>query len=255
MSEVNAELKERNIDLIQMNKELESFAYVSSHDLQEPLRKIQTFASRILENEFEVISEKGKVYFQKIQSSANRMQHLIEDLLTYSRISRKGGIVEKSDCNVVVQQVKDDLAEIIEARNAIIDAGNLCEIAIDPFLCRQVMNNLIGNAIKFSKPGMRPHIVIRSEVADGIIFNNKLLSSGKEYCHLSVSDSGIGFEPEFNERIFQLFQRLHHKDEYPGTGIGLAIVKKIIEDHNGIITASSEAEKGTTFDIYIPTGK
>jgi signal transduction histidine kinase len=151
---------------------------------------------------------------------------------------------------------------LIEETNAIIETNELCTVNIIPFQFRQLMQNLLSNALKFSKSGVAPHIVIRSEILKGSALKEQRLLAGKfdltslsgekEYCHLIVSDNGIGFDPQFSERIFQLFQRLHGKDEYPGTGIGLAIVKKIVENHGGIITASSEINQGSTFNIYLP---
>jgi len=129
----------------------------------------------------------------------------------------------------------------------------LCPANIIAFQFRQLMHNLIGNALKYSKPKHPPHIIIKSRIVKGSKLNNKKLSPDKNYCHITVQDNGIGFEPQFSERIFEVFQKLHGKEEYEGTGIGLAIVKKIVENHNGIITTTSKLNKGATFDIYIPS--
>ena len=235
-----------------MNTELESFAYVSSHDLQEPLRKIQTFATRILEREQQNLSENGKDYFQRMQEAAKRMQVLIDDLLAYSRATTRERKFEKTDLNAIVMQVKNELKEDIEQKQAIIEAEELCEADIIPFQFRQLLHNLVGNALKFSKPGIPPHIVLRSEVVSGGQLGIVAPSSPEQFCHISVADNGIGFDPKYAERIFEVFQRLHGREEYKGTGIGLAIVKKIVENHNGTITATGQLNKGATFDIYLP---
>jgi two-component system CheB/CheR fusion protein len=252
LARANETLAEKNNELEGMNKDLESFAYVSSHDLQEPLRKIQTFTGRILETEFENLSENAKAYFGRMQESAKRMQTLIEDLLTYSHTSSMERKFEKTDLRIIIEDVKTELKEALLEKKATIKASDTCEADIIPFQFRQLMHNLISNALKFSKPGTPPQITIKSKLIKGRKSENEKLAPDKEYCHISVSDNGIGFEPEFKERIFDIFQRLHGKSEYAGTGIGLAIVKKIVENHNGVITATSELNKGARFDIYIP---
>ncbi len=253
LKRLNETFLEKNIALERTNKELESFAYVSSHDLQEPLRKIQTFASRILEKEEQNLSGKGKDYFSRMQEAAKRMQTLIEDLLAYSRTSTIDRKFVRTDLNLIVEEVKNGLKETIQEKNATIEATELCEVNIIPFQFRQMIQNLISNALKFSKPGVAPHIVITSRIKKGSQLGNDKLIPEKEYCHITVSDNGIGFEPEFKDRIFEIFQRLHDRSEYEGTGIGLAIVKKIVENHNGMIVASGKLNKGAKFDIYFPT--
>jgi two-component system CheB/CheR fusion protein len=245
-------LKEKNTELERMNRDLQSFSYVASHDLQEPLRKIQTFSTRLLEKETENLSGTGKEYFHRMQDAALRMQGLIEDLLSFSRVSNIEKKFEITDINEIVEDVKKDFKEIMEDKNAVIVTKEMCAAKLIPFQFRQLMQNLIFNSIKFSKPGKAPHITITSRVVKGNKLNMKKLLPEKEYCHISVKDKGIGFEPEFKEKIFEVFQRLHGKDEYPGSGIGLAIVKKIVDNHNGMITAKSEINKGAAFDIYFP---
>ncbi len=248
------QLKNQNRELEKMNKELQSFAYVSSHDLQEPLRKIQTFATRILEKEYENLSEKGKEQFNRMHNAAKRMQTLIEDLLTYSRATRsENPIFENTDLSSIVNEVKEELKEDLQQKNAIIESTKMCKVNIIPFQFRQLLHNLIGNSLKFSNPEHPPRIKIGSEIDLGIKFGNENLPPYHKYCHITISDNGIGFEPQYNEKIFEVFQRLHEKDKYKGTGIGLSIVKKIVENHNGIITAKGELNKGATFNIYIPT--
>lgn len=253
--EFETKLKNQNLELVNMNKELESFAYISSHDLQEPLRKIQTFTTRLSADEQQGLSEKGKQYIIRIQDAALRMQTLIADLLAYSRTTSTEKIFEKTDLNKIIEEVKEDLKEDIASKHANIEATGFCEANIIQFQFRQLMHNLIGNALKFSNPDIPPHIKIKIEIEKGNDVRTQnfvSLSPQKEYCHISVSDNGIGFEPHYKERIFEMFQRLNDKTKYAGTGIGLAIVKKIVDNHEGIITASSEVNKGATFDIYIP---
>ena len=245
-------LKNQNEQLEKMNKELESFAYVSSHDLQEPLRKIQTFASRITEKEENNLSEYGKDMFNRMQDAAQRMQTLIQDLLAYSRTNTTERNFEITDLNEIIAEVKEDLKEELQEKHAIIEANQLCDAKIIPFQFRQLLHNLIGNSLKFSNPNHPPLIQIKSEIANGMKLKNEKLSPKNKYCHITVSDNGIGFEEQYNEKIFEVFQRLHSKKEYNGTGIGLSIVKKIVENHHGIVTAKGELNKGATFEIYIP---
>lgn len=246
------ELAKKNIDLENMNKELQSFAYISSHDLQEPLRKIQTFASRIKEKEENNLSEQGKNYFNRMQEAANRMQTLIQDLLAYSRTNIEERKFEKTHLGKIIDEVKEDLSEELKEKFATIEATELCDANIIPFQFRQLLHNLIGNALKFSNPAQPPHIKINSKIVNGLKLEIDNFLPFKNYCHISVTDNGIGFEPQFSNKIFEIFQRLHAMTDYKGTGIGLAIVKKIVDNHNGFVTATGETNKGATIDIYIP---
>jgi PAS domain S-box-containing protein len=245
----------KNDELEKMNKELESFAYVSSHDLQEPLRKIQTFSNRILEKENENLSESGKEYLKRMRLAGERMQQLIQDLLAYSRTKTTDRKFESIDLEKVLVDIKDDLKDEIKLKNVIIETDETCRIKVKiiPFQFRQLVYNLISNSIKFSKIDVQPVIKFVCEVAEGSKLNNKNLTQNQKYYHVKISDNGIGFKPDYKEKIFEIFQRLHGREEYTGTGIGLAIVKKIIENHTGFITADGEVDKGATFDIYIPT--
>lgn len=244
------QLKEKNEQLERMNKELQSFAYISSHDLQEPLRKIQTFTSRILEKE--QLSESGKDYFGRMQDAAARMQQLIEDLLSYSRAGADERKFEIVDLSAMLEEVKADYRELIEEKNALIESPELCDVKVIPFQFRQLLYNLIGNSLKFSNPEVKPHIVITSKIIRTNAETDLPLQPDSEYCHLSFSDNGIGFNEEYNEKIFEVFQRLHGREEYSGTGIGLSIVKKIVENHNGFIAAHGIQGVGATFDVYLP---
>ena len=248
----NKKLEENNVSLQILNKELQAFSYVASHDLQEPLRKIQTLANRIIETEG-TLSTKGKDYFERMQKAAERMQALIQDLLAFSNIqSTDGKPFTTCNLNVVVEDAKIELSELIKETKATINVSKLCDVQIIPFQLRQVFVNLISNAIKFTKQNVAPIITIKSKIVKYDIKKPKVMGINKDYCHITVADNGIGFEPNYNEKIFEVFQRLHNRDEYPGTGIGLAIVKKIIENHNGVITAKAVQGKGATFEIYLP---
>lgn len=250
VQERTKDLQQANQELARMNEELASFAYVSSHDLQEPLRKIQTFANRIAEKE--ELSDSGKDYFRRMQDAAQRMHLLIEDLLAYSRTSTTEKVFETTDLNTLVQDVKHDLEQVIREKQAVIECGELPVARIIPFQFRQLFTNILSNALKFSKQDVPCRILISSETVKGSETSNSDLEPERLYYHLSVQDNGIGFSPEYSTRIFEVFQRLHGKHEYKGTGIGLAICKKITENHQGYISAVGEPEKGATFHIYIP---
>ncbi len=248
----NKLLIEKNDELTKMNKELQSFMYISSHDLQEPLRKIQVFSDQIIEKEYQNLSVKGRDQFLRMQKTAARMQQLIKDLLAFSSIATADLKFEKTDLNKILDEIKKDLKEELKDKQATIDAAHLCHTNIIPFQFRQLIYNIIGNSLKFSNPELSPLITINNKIAIGEKLNNKDLNGQQRYCHISVSDNGIGFENKHCNRIFEVFQRLHDREKYSGTGIGLAIVKKIVENHNGIITAKGEPDKGATFDIFIP---
>ncbi|KUJ61397.1 hypothetical protein AR687_13245 [Flavobacteriaceae bacterium CRH] len=253
VTERTKELEQNNIDLEKMNKELQSFAYISSHDLQEPLRKIQTFATQIIEREAQNLSEIGKDKFQRMQNAAQRMQTLINDLLSYSRTSTAERVFERINLSEIIDDVKEDLKEEIEQKHAAVVSDQTCEVNIIPFQFRQLIYNLVSNSLKFTKPDILPVIKIKSIIVKGEDIDNKIVSPEKNYCHISISDNGIGFDQQYSAKIFEVFQRLHGREQYNGTGIGLAIVKKIVENHNGIITATGEKDQGATFDIYLPT--
>ena len=227
----NVALEERNRELEQSIKELESFNRVASHDLQEPLRKIQTFISRISENDRANLSDKGQEYVSKIESSASKMRILIDDLLLFSRTNKAEKIFEKSDLNKLLENANLELAQDIEEKNAVIRSAELPVLNVIAFQIQQLFVNLIGNALKYSKPGVSPVINIDCEKLSAKNLPVFILDKRKEYYKISVSDNGIGFEQEYAEKIFILFNRLHQKSEYAGTGIGLSICKKIAENH------------------------
>lgn len=235
------------------NSELDAFTYISSHDLQEPLRKIETFTNIILENDYPSLSSDGKVKFERILYSTNRMRELINDLLAFSRTNVVDRKYEITDLNTIIENVKEALRENIEGKNAVIVTDFNGTVKIIPFLFIQLMENLIGNALKFSRKDVPLQIEIKSQITTGADLQNEKLLPNEKYCHIRFQDNGIGFDPIYSEKIFGVFQRLHSRDLYDGTGMGLAIVKKIVENHNGIITANSTHMQGATFNIYIPS--
>lgn len=255
LQEAYAALEDKNKELLNMNHELEAFTYISSHDMQEPLRKIQIFSGIILAKENQHLSENGKKYFLLMQQSAQRMQQLIHDLLAFSRISAAERKFENISLSLLVEEVKTELSEAISQKGATIEVAKICNVKVIRFQFRQLLHNLISNSLKFSNPKRPPHIKISSQNVKYDKIKVKALSPSKEYCHITISDNGIGFEEEFSTKIFEVFQKLHGKEEYSGTGIGLAIVKKVVDNHYGLITATSKLNKGTTFNIYIPASQ
>jgi signal transduction histidine kinase len=180
------------------------------------------------------------------------MQQLIEDLLAYSRTNITESKLEKKDLNIIIKEVKDDLKDLILEKRASFEISGICEMNIITFQFRQLMFNLISNALKFAKPDQPLQIFIKCSIENGKNLNEEKLIPEKAYYHISVEDTGIGFVAQYKTRIFEVFQKLHSKEEYAGTGIGLAIVKKIVENHGGIITATGTLNKGARFDLYIP---
>lgn len=247
------ELRKANEELEKINQELTSFAYISSHDLQEPLRKIQTFISRIVDIEHENLSNKGRDYFERIQNASKRMQQLIEDLLAYSRTNTDEKNLERIDLNELINEVKYELQEKIEEQGADIEVAPLPVMNVIKFQFHQLFTNLLSNAIKFSREGVKPKIVVAANKVKGHDIKAKgIYNKETDYYHISVNDNGIGFEQQYSHRIFELFQRLHGRTEYRGTGIGLAICKKIVENHGGVIMAEGNPGEGTTFHVYLP---
>jgi two-component system CheB/CheR fusion protein len=249
------QLELKNRELARANKDLESFNYVSSHDLQEPLRKIQSFCTLILKEERKKLSRTGKDYFERMQVTAKRMQLLIEDLLAYSRTKNTEKNFELTNLNDILDEVKEEYKEKIQLKNATITSTKLCTVPIIRFQFRQLFHNLISNSLKFTLEGRTPIITIKSRVASGADFKNVKLQAKTKYCHLTFTDNGIGFDPQYKDRIFEVFQRLHNARDYKGTGIGLAICKRIIENHNGVLVASGKPGKGARFDMYVPVSR
>ncbi|RKN78696.1 ATP-binding protein [Ulvibacterium marinum] len=252
--EHKAQLKlyNKNQDLKRSNEELESFNRVASHDLQEPLRKIQMFISRLSDSELENLSEKGRGYIEKVSSSANRMQTLIKYLLSYSRINKTKDDFVKTNLDDILDKVKEDLDARIKEANVHIAIDNMPTLKAVPFQMEQLFNNLISNSIKYRNPDVASKIVIDCKKVTSKQIGNDFITKAKKYNRISIMDNGIGFDQKNSEKIFELFQRLHQKHEYSGTGIGLAICKKIVENHNGHIVAESSPNEGASFCVYLP---
>ncbi|MCD0464910.1 response regulator [Flavobacterium sp. ENC] len=249
IAERTKELVLKNEELELKNHELQQFSWVVSHDLNEPIRKIQIFI-KIIKELYLVDDEKAIDYVDRTVKSAERMQTLITDLLAYSRLSSKVE-PEKTDLNVVLQEVLSDFDYLIERKNAVIKTSELPVIDSIPSQLRQVFQNLIGNALKFSGNVETPVIKITSELIKTKDFDGEVSPDGK-YCRIIVADNGIGFDEIYLDRIFIIFQSLNDRQTYEGTGIGLAIAKKIIEKHNGLITAKSQSGKGASFIMVLP---
>jgi two-component system, chemotaxis family, CheB/CheR fusion protein len=250
LRDLNDILVSKNTELEQMNAELTSFTYIASHDLQEPLRKIRTFSNLITEKDSVSFSETTREYFNRITAAVTRMQNLIEALLSYSRTNTLETQFERVDLNKLVEDVKNDLYETIREKNAVIESCNLPSLKVIPLQFHQLFLNIISNAMKYSKENVSPRIKIAAELVNG-----SSIAGGNErykYWKISFTDNGIGFEQEYENKIFELFQRLHGKSQYPGTGIGLAICKKIVLNHNGIIKAAGKTGVGAVFTVYIP---
>ncbi|HSC38860.1 MAG TPA: ATP-binding protein, partial [Chitinophagaceae bacterium] len=241
-----------NRELEKMNQELSSFVYVSSHDLQEPLRKIQTFSSYLLQFENAHLSDKGKDYLKRMDATAGRMKVLIHDLLVYSRTSNTDAPAEAIPFEVFLQGAKDELKEIIEEKKAVVESGPLPRLRVIAFQFQQLFTNIVSNSLKYAKKGVAPHIVIAADIVDGSLVADKEARADALYHHISFADNGIGFAPANNHKIFEIFKRLHTRDEYEGTGIGLSICKKIVENHAGFITAQGEPQKGAVIHVYLP---
>lgn len=234
------ELHAYSKELARSNQELQDFAYVSSHDLQEPLRKIQAFGD-LLESEYADKLGDGVEYLRRMQNAASRMSTLIQDLLAFSRVSTKPNTRKDVDLNTVVKEVISDLEMRITETGATVTVGSLPHVIADPTHMRQLFQNLISNALKFSRPGVAPTVDIS-------------VTAKKQYYEIRVADNGIGFDTKYLDRIFAVFQRLHGREAYEGTGIGLAVCRKIVERYNGTITAESKPNHGATFIVHLPVG-
>jgi signal transduction histidine kinase len=247
---LNQQLLESIERLETANKELDRFAFMASHDLQEPLRKIRMFSDRLFSKYEDIFDNEAIMYIDRIQKAGERMQTLIKDILTFSKISLEKDAFENSDLNIILDEVLSDLQSTSEAKGATIIVDKLPSLFVSPGLIRPLFNNLIGNALKYSKSSVSPIIKI---YADTITFESKKRSGTPDkYWRIYVEDNGIGFEQKYAEQIFGMFKRLHSSTEFEGTGIGLTLCKKIVEEHHGFISAKSKIDEGSTFIISLP---
>jgi PAS domain S-box-containing protein len=244
-------LNQTNLELQRSNNELQEFAYVASHDLQEPLRKIQAFGNLLIEEYGEAVGE-GQMYIERMRNAASRMRILIEDLLAFSRVTTKAQPFVQVDLNEVARQVVDDLGPRLESTHGVIELGALPTLSADQQQMYQMLQNLLGNAVKFHKPDLPPLVKVSSEVLPASTEPDVEGPESEACCVIRIEDNGIGFDEKYTDRIFTVFQRLHGKDKYEGTGIGLAVVRKIVERHGGTIVASSTPGEGATFLVTLP---
>jgi signal transduction histidine kinase len=246
------QLAEANLNLIRSNNELEQFAYIASHDLQEPVRKISTF-TQMLEHSIAGISDESKNYIKKIYGSAERMTKLIRDVLAFSQLTQKSTAFTKVDLPEVLQTIQTDFELLIEKTGAKIEVGEMPVVTAIQSQMTQLFSNLMSNSLKYIKPGVRPVIKVTSSTArQEKVEKHPQLDFTKKYHHIQFIDNGIGFDEEQADRIFKIFQRLHGKSDYEGTGIGLAICRKIIQTHGGHISAAAGTDGGAVFNILLP---
>ena len=229
------------------NRELADFAYVASHDLQEPLRKIEAFGERLVNKYASILPDDGKMFVDRMQNAAGRMRKLINDLLSYSRVTTEAKGFQKVSMSKVLSEVISDLQIRIEETRAEVEFDELPVVECEAMQMRQLLQNLIGNALKFRKPGVLPIIRISSEIVE-----TSEDHAGIPHVRLTIEDNGIGFDNQFKDQIFTIFQRLHSRNEYEGTGIGLATVRKIVERHGGTINADGQLNVGAKFYVTLP---
>jgi signal transduction histidine kinase len=239
LESTNEALERRARELARSNAELEQFASIASHDLQEPLRKVRTFTQQLTVIEADRLSDRGRDYLARANAAAERMQKLIEDLLKFSRVATHGRPFAPVDLAEVTREVLDDLEAQVERSGARLHVGPLPTVSADALQMRQLIQNLISNAVKFRREGVTPEVWIDATTTDDRV-------------QMTVRDNGIGFEPQYSRRIFRVFERLHGRGEYPGTGIGLALCRRIVERHGGTILADSELGEGATFTVTLP---
>ena len=244
----NEQLKTYMTKLEQRNQSLRQFTHVASHEFQEPLRKIQIFCDRVIQNYGEHLDEKGRDYILRLHDSSARLQHLVKDLLNFTQVTRQSRFQDIVDLNVILKESKADFYQEITAVNAQIDSDDLPAIEANASQMRQIFYNLLANSLKFRRQDDIPKITIESQLLPG-----KTISD--HHWQITFADNGIGFDEKYGEKIFGMFQRLHSRQEYEGTGIGLAVCQRIVELHNGRITAKSKPNQGSQFIIILPASQ
>jgi light-regulated signal transduction histidine kinase (bacteriophytochrome) len=251
VKELNHKLLENIERLESANRDLDRFAFMASHDLQEPLRKMLMFSDRLSHKYNNLLDDDGRMYIGRIQQAGERMQALIKDILLFSKTSIEKPTFVETDLNEVLTDVLSEMETTIREKDARIEADKLPQLCVNPVLMRPLFHNLISNAIKYSKKEVQPVVKIHSEYSSGQNGSDQKEVKNK-YCRIYFEDNGIGFEQKYSEHIFGMFKRLHIHSEFEGTGIGLALCKKIVEEHNGFITARSKVNEGSVFIISLP---
>ena len=252
INERTQELRVYSDELARSNRELEDFAFVASHDLQEPLRKIRAFGNRLDSGYKDVMDERGQDFLARMLNAAERMSMLISDLLAFSRVSTRGRDFEDVNLNDVIHAVVDDLEIAIEEKGAQINIATLPTIRADKSQIDQLFLNILSNALKFQAEDTIPVVNVETSSPDPADMEGLLLADEYNWLKITIADNGIGFDQSFAEKIFAPFQRLHGRSEYKGTGIGLAVCRRIVERHNGKISAQSTPGEGTLFTIVLP---
>lgn len=251
IKELNHKLLENIERLESANRDLDRFAFMASHDLQEPLRKMLMFSDRLAHKYKDLIDDEGKMFISRIQHAGERMQALIKDILLFSKTSIEKPVFVDTNLNDILGEVLGEMESVINDKNALINAEPLPSLSVNPVLMRPLFHNLISNAVKYSKKDVKPIVRIYSEFSAGTNGSDATEVKNK-YCRIYVEDNGIGFDQKYSEQIFGMFKRLHLHTEFEGTGIGLALCKKIVEEHNGFITARSKVDEGSVFIISLP---
>jgi light-regulated signal transduction histidine kinase (bacteriophytochrome) len=248
IKDLNRQLLENISRLETANQELDRFAFMASHDLQEPMRKIRLFSDRLHHKYKDVLDSEALMFINRIQLAGIRMENLIKDILTFSKISVEKDPFIETDLNRIIQEVLEEMNDEVMEKEADVKVQNLPNIMANPGLMRPLFFNLLSNSLKYSKKNVPPRINIRYEMSTETISRNKQ----KQYCRIFIEDNGIGFDQIYAEQIFGMFKRLHRHTEFEGTGIGLALCKKIVEEHEGYITARSKVDEGSTFIVSLP---
>jgi light-regulated signal transduction histidine kinase (bacteriophytochrome) len=250
IKQLNRQLLENIASLESANKDLDRFAFMASHDLQEPLRKIRMFSDRLHLKYQSLLDDDGKTNILRIQKAAERMQNLITDILTFSKIAVDRAAFVETNMNTLIEEILVDIDEEVKSKNAKITIEPLPVLSVNPGLIKPLFQNLISNSLKYSRKDVQPIIKITQET--NALLNGSNGTAKDKYCKILIHDNGIGFDQKYAEEIFGMFKRLHHNSEFQGTGIGLALCKKIVEQHKGYISARSKINEGSTFIISLP---